>query len=153
VRDGRAGFPAAWLQQRRPGQRALRIVDDELWIETSPGSQTFSATGDRAVIEGDRVALPGRLRADEIQVGGAKIAAAQIQQVLLQHPAVAWARPHARRSPFVGHIPVAEVVLQAPVEPAELRRWCAARLPDFGIPRRIQILPEIPETIVGKSHV
>ncbi|QAU25130.1 long-chain fatty acid--CoA ligase [Dyella sp. M7H15-1] len=153
VRDGRAGFPATWLQQRLPGQRALRIVDGELWIETCPGSQHFSATGDRAVIVGERVLLPGRVCADEIQVGGAKIAASVIQQVLLQHPAVAWAHLSPRRSSLVGQIPVAEVVLQTLVDTAELRQWCAARLPDYGVPRGFRILAHIPETLTGKSHV
>jgi acyl-CoA synthetase (AMP-forming)/AMP-acid ligase II len=153
VRDGRAGFPVQWLQQRKPGQPALRIVQGELWLEAPPGSGEFHRTGDCASIIGERVMLTGRLRADEINVGGAKINASTIHGVLSRHPAVAWARLQARRAPLLGQVPVAEVVLQTPVPTTELRRWCAERLPDYGVPRQIRILSEIPETLAGKSHV
>lgn len=153
VRDRRAGFPIEWLQQHVPGRPALRVSQGELWLEAPAGSGTFQRTGDRASVVGDRVLLTGRVSADEINVGGAKIAASTIRHVLSQHPAVAWVRASARKAPIIGQAPVVDVVLQSPIAAGELRRWCAERLPDYGVPRRFEILGEIPETLAGKSHV
>jgi acyl-coenzyme A synthetase/AMP-(fatty) acid ligase len=61
-----------------------------------------------------------------------------------------------RRSPLVGSLVVADVVLAEGVEKgpellAELTRWCSARLPEYGVPRRITVLDEIDSTETGKS--
>ena len=78
--------------------------------------------------------------------------------MLLAHPGVAWARVSSRRSPLVGRMVVAEVVL-APgadateVDNAALVRWCSPRLPDYGVPRLIRFLDQIPAKETLKSDV
>ncbi|GIJ27316.1 hypothetical protein Vqi01_24780 [Micromonospora qiuiae] len=162
VHDGRAGFPVEWLDRTTPGRPTLGVRDGELVI-TSPyhgaGLDGPIRTGDRAQLVGDRVLISGRLDSDEINVGGSKISASGVRDVLTAHPRVAWARVTGRRAPLLGHMVVAEVVLTA-ADPATaapdeagLVRWCADRLPEYAVPRRIRVLTEIPVKETLKSDV
>lgn len=101
VHDGRAGFPVDWLDRVTPGRPTLSVRDDELVI-TSPhhgvGHGGPVRTGDRAQIVADRVVITGRLDSDEINVGGSKVSAGLVRDVLTAHPGVAWARVTGRRA-------------------------------------------------------
>lgn len=158
VHDGRAGFPAAWLDRDTPGRPRLSVDDGELVIAASQAAEGMDAairTGDRAEVQGDRVLITGRIASDEINVGGAKASASKVTAVLLEHPDVAWAAVRGRRAPLVGNVVMAEVVLRegATTTDAELTAWCAERLPDYSVPRRLRILPEIPIKESLKSDV
>lgn len=160
VHDGKAGFPAAWLDQDTPGRPRLSVTDGELIIASSKAAEGMDATihtGDRAEIDGDRVLISGRIASDEINVGGAKASAAQVKGVLLEHPDVAWANVRGRKAPIVGQIVQAEVVLSEGADAEgvaeRLTGWCADRLPDYSVPRRLRVLPEIPIKESLKSDV
>lgn len=161
VHDGRAGFPTAWLDRAAPDRPTISVDGDELVI-TSPyhgvGLDGPVRTGDRVEIVDDRVIIVGRLDSDEINVGGSKVSAGAVRNVLLAHPGVAWARVSSRRSPLVGRMVVAEVVLTPEargdeIDETALVRWCAPRLPDYGIPRLIRFLEQIPAKETLKSDV
>lgn len=159
VHDGRAGFPTEWLDRSMPDRPTLSVSGDELVI-TSPyhgvGLGGAVRTGDRVEIVDDRVLITGRLDSDEINVGGSKVSAGLVRDVLQAHPAVAWARVTARRAPIVGRMVVADVVLASDargVDDADLVAWCSTRLPDYGVPRRIRFLEEIPAKETLKSDV
>ncbi|WP_030335843.1 AMP-binding protein [Micromonospora parva] len=160
VHDGRAGFPVDWLDRDTPGRPTLSVVDDEL-VVTSPfhgaGLAGPVRTGDRVQVLDGRVLITGRLDSDEINVGGSKVSAGMVRGVLAGHPAVAWARVTGRRAPVLGRMVVAEVVL-APAasgvpDEAALVRWCADRLPEHAVPRRIRVLTDIPVKETLKSDV
>ncbi|MFL6022503.1 MAG: AMP-binding protein [Marmoricola sp.] len=159
VHDGRAGFPVEWLERDDPDRPRLAVRDGELVIASphhGAGLEGAVPTGDAVVIEDGRVVITGRVNSDEINVGGAKVSAGVVRGELQKHPAVAWARVRGRRSPLVGSLVVADVVLAEGVEKgpellAELTRWCSARLPEYGVPRRITVLDEIDSTETGKS--
>ncbi|WOP19843.1 ANL family adenylate-forming protein [Raineyella sp. LH-20] len=158
VHDGRAGFPVAWLERHAEGRPRLSVVDDELVIGSpfrAEGMDPDLHTGDRVEIRDGRVLIVGRLASDEINVGGSKVSAAAVRTTLLGHPAVAWAAVRGRKAPIVGHMVTAEVVLSpgAGATTEELAAWCAARLPDYAVPRRLKILPEIPLKESLKSDV
>ena len=162
VHDGKAGFPKAWLdRQPSPGsERPVLSVEGSELVITSPhhgaGLDGPVHTGDRVEIVDDRVLITGRLDSDEINVGGSKVSAGLVRNVLSAHPAVAWARVYARKAPIVGRMVAAEVVLDksmGPTTDADLVRWCTSRLPDYGVPRRIRILDEIPSKETLKSDV
>lgn len=158
VHDGRAGFPAAWLGVESPDRPTLAVEGDELVIASphhGAGLEGAVRTGDRVEIVGDRVLILGRLHSDEINVGGSKISAGMVRNVLAAHPEVAWARVFGRKSPVVSTIVAAEVVLRHPGAAGEgdLMRWCAARLPEYGVPRRIRFLDAIPVKETLKSDV
>ncbi|MFL6160049.1 MAG: AMP-binding protein [Marmoricola sp.] len=159
VHDGRAGFPLEWLDRDDPARPRLAVRDGELVIASphhGAGLEGAVPTGDAVVVEDGRVVITGRVNSDEINVGGAKVSAGVVRGELQKHPAVAWARVRGRRSPLVGSLVVADVVLapgfeQSPELLAELTKWCAARLPEYGVPRRISVLEEIDSTETGKS--
>ncbi|WP_027346618.1 AMP-binding protein [Hamadaea tsunoensis] len=158
VHDGRAGFPIAWLGKESPDRPTLAVDGDELVIASphhGAGLEGAVRTGDRVEIVDDRVLVVGRLNSDEINVGGSKISAGIVRNVLSAHPGVAWARVFGRRSPVVSTIVAAEVVLRTPgaADEGDLMRWCAARLPEYGVPRRIRFLDAIPVKETLKSDV
>lgn len=160
VHDGRAGFPVEWLDRAAPGRPEISIASteagDELVI-TSPhhgvGLEGAVRTGDAVRIEDGRVLITGRLDSDEINVGGSKVSAGVVRGVLQSHPDVAWASVRGRKAPLVGTVVVAEVVVTGGLDTAELTRWAAERLPDYAVPRRITIRPEIPLKETLKSDV
>ncbi len=95
--------------------------------------------------------LAGRLK-ELINRGGEKISPREIDEVLMEHPAVrqavAFAIPHAQ----LGEEVAAAVELRpgADVDERSLREWAAARLPVFKVPRAIRIVDEIPKGPTGK---
>ncbi|MEU5938205.1 AMP-binding protein [Micromonospora sp. NPDC047548] len=159
VHDGRAGFPVDWLDRAVPGRPRLSVDGEELVI-TSPfhgaGLDGPVRTGDRVQVVDDRVLITGRLDSDEINVGGSKVSAGLVRGVLTAHPRVAWARVTGRRAPVLGRMVVAEVVPTPsgdPLDEATLVRWCAGRLPEYAVPRRIRMFTEIPVKETLKSDV
>ncbi len=162
VHDGKAGFPKTWLDRdpESGSDRPLLSVDGYELVITSPhhgaGLDGPVRTGDRVEVVDDRVLITGRLDSDEINVGGSKVSAGLVRNVLTAHPAVAWARVFARKAPIVGRMVAAEVVLDSEMGPttdADLVKWCTSRLPDYGVPRRIRFLDEIPAKETLKSDV
>ncbi|MFY0406851.1 AMP-binding protein [Solicola sp. PLA-1-18] len=158
VHDGRAGFPQEWLGRSAPGRPLLEVDGDELVI-TSPhhgeGLAGRVRTGDRVVVEDGRVRIVGRVDRDEINVGGTKVSAGTVRDVLQRHPDVAWASVRGRKAPLVGAMVVADVVA-APgreIDDAALRRWATENLPETAVPRRVRVLPEIPAKETLKSDV
>jgi acyl-CoA synthetase (AMP-forming)/AMP-acid ligase II len=109
-------------------------------------------TGDQGVMDGEGyISITGRLK-EIINRGGEKIAPREVDEVLMDHPAVAqvvtFAMPHDK----LGEDVAAAVVLregQQATEP-ELRDFVAGRLADFKVPRKILFLPEIPKGATGK---
>jgi acyl-CoA synthetase (AMP-forming)/AMP-acid ligase II len=162
VHDGKAGFPKAWLDRDHDpeSERPVLHVDGDELVISSPhhgaGLEGAHRTGDRVEFVDDRVLITGRLDSDEINVGGSKVSAGMVRNVLMAHPAVAWARVFARKAPLVGRMVAAEVVADpdlGPITDADLVQWCTTRLPDYGVPRRIRFLDEIPQKETLKSDV
>jgi acyl-CoA synthetase (AMP-forming)/AMP-acid ligase II len=109
-------------------------------------------TGDQGWLDADGyLTLSGRLK-EIINRAGEKISPREIDEVLLDHPAVAQAVAFAIPDAQLGEDVGAAVVLHESrsATPAELREHVAARLADFKIPRRIAIVPEIPKGPTGK---
>jgi len=109
-------------------------------------------TGDQGYLDPEGYLwLTGRLK-EIINRGGEKISPREIDEVLLDHPAVAqvctFAMPHDR----LGEDVAAAVVLVEgiPASERDLRDFCAGRLADFKVPRKVVILPEIPKGATGK---
>ena len=95
--------------------------------------------------------LTGRLK-EIINRGGEKISPREVDEVLLDHPAVAQAVTFALPHDKLGEEVAAAVVLRegASAEERELRDFAARRLADFKVPRKIVFLPEIPKGATGK---
>lgn len=156
VRDGREGFPAAWLSSdpatasdERP---TLQVRDGLLWIRSPHASSQYQGwfnSGDAVEVRGDRVFILGRADRSIINVGGLKAAACDIERQLLQHPGVLWCRVYGRRAPLMGELVAADLVCRAgsaPVNEAELAAFCAASLAEHMVPRLWNFRDAIPVT-------
>jgi fatty-acyl-CoA synthase len=101
-------------------------------------------TGDLGELTPDgRLRMVGRLK-DVFRVGGENVAPAEVEEVLLAHPAVETAQvvgvPEAR----LGEVPCAYVTLKSNrvVTEAELIEWCKARCANFRVPRYLRIVED-----------
>ncbi|MDB5077122.1 MAG: Non-ribosomal peptide synthetase component, partial [Chloroflexi bacterium] len=109
-------------------------------------------TGDQGHVDEDGyLFLTGRLK-EIINRGGEKISPREIDDVLLEHPAIAQAVTFAVPHPSLGEDVAAAVVLRpgAAVNISELRTFAAARIADFKVPRKIRFLDELPKGPTGK---
>jgi acyl-CoA synthetase (AMP-forming)/AMP-acid ligase II len=88
---------------------------------------------------------------DVINRGGFKIYASEVENVLLEHPAIVEAAVVAKPCPVLGERVHAFVVLRNAVEEAELRRHCADLLSDYKIPETFRRLEgTLPRNANGK---
>jgi acyl-CoA synthetase (AMP-forming)/AMP-acid ligase II len=106
-------------------------------------------TGDRGVLDGGYLRLEGRLK-EMILRGGENISPAEIEDVLLAHPAVADAVCFGVEDERYGEEVSAAVALSGEADERLLTAHCRARLATFKVPRTIHILPHIPRTPTGK---
>lgn len=109
-------------------------------------------TGDQGVIDAEGyLTITGRLK-EIINRGGEKISPREVDEVLMDHPAVqqvvTFAMPHAK----LGEDVAAAVVLREgkSADEKEIREFAAKKLADFKVPRKILILDEIPKGATGK---
>jgi o-succinylbenzoate---CoA ligase len=126
---------------RGPMVSAGAVADDG-WLHTGD----LGRFDDRSRLE-----IIGR-QADTIVTGGENVAPAEIEAVLLAHPAVADAAVHPRPDPEWGEAVVARIVLRdgATARPEELRSHCAARLAAFKVPKTVEFADQLPRTASGK---
>jgi acyl-CoA synthetase (AMP-forming)/AMP-acid ligase II len=109
-------------------------------------------TGDQGTLDEEGyLRITGRLK-ELINRGGEKVSPLEVDEIIMDHPAVAqivtFAMPHDK----LGEEVAAAVVLregQTATE-RELRDFAARRLADFKVPRKIVFLPEIPKGATGK---
>jgi len=117
-------------------------------------SKSFTAgwfrTGDQGTLDPDGyLSLIGRLK-EMINRGGEKIAPREIDEVLLQHPAVAEAVAFGMPHPSWGEEVAAAVVLKGDASEKELIGFARGRLADYKVPRKLFIVEKIPRTATGK---
>jgi fatty-acyl-CoA synthase len=101
-------------------------------------------TGDLGELTADgRLRMVGRLK-DVFRVGGENVAPAEVEEVLLAHPAVETAQVIGVPDARLGEVPCAYVTLKAGHAPAEkeLVDWCKARCANFRVPRYLRIVPD-----------
>lgn len=108
-------------------------------------------TGDLGYLDGDGwLRITDRLK-EMIKVRGFQVAPAEIEAVLLGHPAVRDCAAFGVADETDGEAVMAAVVTGAPVEPDELVALVGERLASYKRPRRIVFVPEIPRLPSGKA--
>ncbi len=101
-------------------------------------------TGDLGSLTADgRLRMTGRLK-DVFRVGGENVAPAEVEEVLLAHPAVETAQVIGVPDARLGEVPAAYVTLKsnASVTEAGLMDWCKARCASFRVPRYLRIVQD-----------
>jgi oxalate---CoA ligase len=109
-------------------------------------------TGDQGTLDADGyLSITGRLK-EIINRGGEKISPREVDEVLMDHPAVAqvvtFAIPHDKLGEEVGAVVVLREGKGA--TDRELRDFLSQRLADYKVPRKIVFMDEIPKGATGK---
>ncbi|QQC89812.1 (2,3-dihydroxybenzoyl)adenylate synthase [Streptomyces alfalfae] len=114
----------------------------------------FYRTGDivRLTVTGHLV-VEGRAK-DQINRGGEKIAAEEVENHILAHPSVHDANVVAEPDPYLGERTCAYVILRAgadPLKPAAVKKFVRERgLAAYKVPDRVEFVASFPQTGVGK---
>jgi long-chain acyl-CoA synthetase len=109
-------------------------------------------TGDLAVLDADGfLSIKGRAK-ELIIVAGENVSPGEVEDALLEHPAVFEAAVIAEADPSRGEVPVAYVALREGerVTERELLTHCRAILAPFKVPRRVELRDELPHGPTGK---
>ena len=109
-------------------------------------------TGDQGVMDDEGyLTITGRLK-EIINRGGEKISPREVDDVIMDHPAVQQVVTFAVPHPKLGEEVAAAVVLREGEQASErdIRDFAAARLADFKVPRTVLFLDEIPKGATGK---
>ena len=124
-------------------ERTSEVMSDDGWI----------LTGDLGRFRDDgNLVLCGRVTEMYIR-GGYNVYPLEVENVLMEHPAVERAAVLGVPAPVIGEIGVAFVVPSgshaAPTR-EELQAWCRERLADYKAPDRVEIVDDLPITAMLK---
>ncbi|MGZ0189512.1 MAG: acyl--CoA ligase [Alphaproteobacteria bacterium] len=109
-------------------------------------------TGDQGALDEEGyLRLTGRLK-EIINRGGEKISPLEVDEVIMDHPAVAQCVTFAMPHKSLGEDVAAAVVLKEgqTADEAEIRKFVQSRIADFKAPRKVIVLDEIPKGATGK---
>jgi len=134
------------------GENVTRGYENNPSANAGAFTNGWFRTGDQGVMDEDGyVSLTGRLK-EIINRGGEKISPREVDEILMDHPAVqqvvVFAMPHEK----LGEEVAAAVVLREgkAANEKELREFCSQRLAAFKVPRKIVFLEQIPLGATGK---
>jgi fatty-acyl-CoA synthase len=110
-------------------------------------------TGDLATVDAEGYVTIVDRRKDIIVSGGENISSVQVEHCLAAHPAVLEAAVVGMPDERWGEVPRAFVSLRPGIEAvgeADLQAWVRARLAGFKVPKRVDVLAELPKGGTGK---
>jgi acyl-CoA synthetase (AMP-forming)/AMP-acid ligase II len=146
------------VPQGMPGEIVIRGPNVMREYENNPKANAdafydgWFRTGDQGVMDEDGyVAITGRLK-EIINRGGEKISPREIDEIIMEHPAVHQCVTFGMPHEMLGEEVAAAIVLKQGTEATdrELRDFASSRLAPFKVPRKILILTEIPVGATGK---
>ena len=146
------------LQAGENGEVVVRGPNVMAGYENNPeaNAQAFRhgwfRTGDQGFLDGEgRLRITGRLK-EIINRGGEKISPREVDEIIMEHPAVHQCVTFGMPHDMLGEEVAAAIVLKegAACDDRELRQFAAVRLADFKVPKKILILKEIPVGATGK---
>jgi O-succinylbenzoic acid--CoA ligase len=146
------GFPLPGVELRLDGEQREILVRGPVVAPGALAPDGWLHTGDLGSLDAaGRLVIDGR-KADTIVSGGENVAPAEVEAVLLAHPAVADAGVFGEVDPEWGEAVHALVVARdgMPVDAGELRAYCAERLASFKVPKSVTLVAELPRTPSGK---
>jgi acyl-CoA synthetase (AMP-forming)/AMP-acid ligase II len=114
------------------------------------GPDGWVRTGDLVTVDEDGwFRVSDRLK-ELIKYKGNQVAPAELESLLLSHPAVADVAAIGSPDPEAGEVPMAFVVVRSPASADELMRYVAERVAPYKKVRRLQFVDEIPKSPSGK---
>jgi len=140
------------------GEIVIRGANVIAGYENNPEANTDSfsdgwfRTGDQGIIDAEGyVSITGRLK-EIINRGSEKFSPREVDEVLMDHPAVSqvvtFAIPHEKLGEEVGAVVVTRQGMTATER--ELREFATLHLADFKVPKKILFMDELPKGPTGK---
>ncbi len=121
-------------------EATAQTIDGEGWLHT----------GDLGVADADGwLSVVDRLK-ELIKYKGFQVAPAELEAVLLTHPAVTDCAVIPSPDEEVGEVPKAFVVLSEETTPEELMAFVSARVAPYKRVRRLEFIDQIPKSAAGK---
>jgi len=146
------------LAQGETGEIVIRGPNVTAGYENNPKANAegfrdgWFRTGDQGVMDAEGyVSLTGRLK-EIINRGGEKVSPREVDEILMDHPAVAQVVCFGMPHPKLGEEVAACVVLREgqAVPERELQAFVGKRAADFKVPKKILFMEEIPKGATGK---
>ena len=146
------------LQTKEVGEIVIRGANVTQGYENNPTANAnaftngWFRTGDIGYLDSDNyLFIQGRIK-EIINRGGEKISPREVDEVILNHPAIAQAVTFAIPHPQLGEDVAVAVVLHQnlSVTAREIREFAALQLADFKVPAKVVFLDEIPKGPTGK---
>ena len=110
----------------------------------------YFLTGDIGELSVDgNLTLVGRIK-NEINVGGIKVLAEEVDALLERHPDVIEACAFPLDDPISGEIVGAIAVVDCETDSDNLREWCRTRARSEAVPRQIKLVDAVPRNDRGK---
>jgi acyl-CoA synthetase (AMP-forming)/AMP-acid ligase II len=134
------------------GPNVMRAYENNVKANADAFFGDWFRTGDQGVMDADGyVAITGRLK-EIINRGGEKISPREVDEIIMEHPAVHQCVTFAMPHEMLGEDVAAAIVLRqgSAATDKELRDFAAARLAPYKVPRKILIVTEIPVGATGK---
>ncbi len=140
------------------GEIVIRGDNVTLGYENNPSANAegyragWFRTGDQGVMDEEGyVSITGRLK-EIINRGGEKISPREVDELLMDHPAVAQVVCFGMPHPKLGEEVAAVVVLREGLVATErdLQAFVATRAADYKVPKKILFMDEIPKGATGK---
>jgi acyl-CoA synthetase (AMP-forming)/AMP-acid ligase II len=132
--------PQVMAGYRNMAQATSEILDSRGWLHT----------GDVGYVDADgNVVIVDRLK-ELIKVDGYQVAPAELEAVLVTHPAIADAAVIGRTDERHGEVPVAYVVATGDLDPDAVRSWLAERVAPYKRVADVIAVDSLPRTPSGK---
>ena len=132
--------PSAMVGYLDDAAATAATIDDDGWLHT----------GDIVTVDADSwYRVVDRIK-ELIKVKGFQVAPAELEDLLLTHPAVADAAVVRSPDEAAGEVPKAFVVLRSPATADELLAWVAARVAPYKRVRGVEFVERIPKSPSGK---
>ncbi len=110
-------------------------------------------TGDIAKMDDEGYFYIVDRKKDMVNVGGFKVYPRDVEEVLFENPAIKEAGVVGMPDDFSGEAVKAFVVLKDPskrLTEKEVIDFCAQRLAKYKVPKKVEFVPELPKTLIGK---
>ncbi len=129
---------------RKPEETAA-VLDADGWFRT----------GDLGQLDDDGFLFITGRKKEMLIVGGENVAPAEIESILVEHPAVSEAAVIGRPDTSRGEVPIAFVVLTDETEAKkvneqDLRNFARQHLAGYKVPKRVHIAEDLPRGPTGK---
>jgi acyl-CoA synthetase (AMP-forming)/AMP-acid ligase II len=137
------------LWVRAPGAM-WGYLDDPAATAATIDADGWVHTGDIVTVDADGwYCVTDRIK-ELIKYKGFQVAPAELEALLVTHPAVADAAVVAHPDPAAGEVPKPFVVLRAPATAAELMDWLGEQVAPYKRVRRLKFIEAIPKSPSGK---